>query len=148
MSGLRHQHFLNLLKWFWCAFHAYVFIMWMLGFSICLNYLTFLKLWFWSRALPVMDNSELYSGAPLSDWVASRWLVWEWCVGSCFLLASSRVWGEKALVCIGCGSGWLIGLGRRKTPRIDSTTSLKPRANSNHEQPTLQKDWRQEVQTP
>ena len=95
-SGLSHLHVLNLLTWLRWASHAYAFIMWMLGFCICLNYLVFLKLWFLRRTLPVIDNSELYSGETVSDWVAPRWLAWGWCGGCCFLLASSIIWSWLA----------------------------------------------------
>lgn len=39
----------------------YAFITRMLGFSICLNYLNFLKRWLLNRALSVIDNAKLYS---------------------------------------------------------------------------------------
>ena len=79
--------------------------MWMLGFCICLNYPILLKLWFLNRALPVIDNSELYSGKTVSDWVAPRWLAWGWCGGfCCFLLASSIVWSELPQTSAPCGT--------------------------------------------
>ena len=105
VSGLSHLHVLNLFKWFWWAFHAYAFIMWILGFCICLNSPILLKLWFLNRALPVIDNSELYSDETVSDWVASRWLAWGWCGGfCCFLLASSIVWSGLPQTSAPCGT--------------------------------------------